>query len=66
MWTWSIWSSSPGKSEEELVSQLQGVIFRLPDAAPKEERPQYVTADEYLSGNVREKLEQAQNSIGDQ
>ena len=52
-----------GKSEEELVSQLQGVIFRLPDAAPKEERPQYVTADEYLSGNVREKLEQAQKAL---
>ena len=52
-----------GKSEEELVSQLQGVIFRLPDAAPKEERPQYVTADEYLSGNVREKLEKAQKAL---
>ena len=52
-----------GKSEEELVSQLQGVIFRLPDAVPKEERPQYVTADEYLSGNVREKLEQAQKAL---
>ena len=52
-----------GKSEEELVNQLQGVIFRLPDTAPKEERPQYVTADEYLSGNVREKLEQAQKAL---
>jgi len=43
------------KSEEEIVRELSGVIFRLPDS----DEPQYVTADEYLSGNVREKLKAA-------
>ena len=41
-----------GKTQEELIADLQGVIFRVPNA----ERARYVTADEYLSGNVREKL----------
>ena len=39
---------------EELVKELEGQIFRLPDTPPEEKK--YVTADEYLSGNVREKL----------
>ncbi len=42
------------KTEDELVKELEGQIFRIPDT-PSEER-KYVTADEYLSGNVREKL----------
>lgn len=42
-----------GKSEEEIVQELRGVIFRIPDTE------QYVTADEYLSGNVRQKLRDA-------
>ena len=42
------------KTEEELVRELEGQIFRLPDTPPEEKK--YVTADEYLSGNVREKL----------
>ena len=41
-----------GKTQEELIADLQGVIFRVPNA----ESSRYVTADEYLSGNVREKL----------
>ena len=41
-----------GKPQEELIADLQGVIFRVPAAEPA----QYVTADEYLSGNVRTKL----------
>ena len=42
------------KTENELVKELEGQIFRIPDTPPKERK--YVTADEYLSGNVREKL----------
>ncbi len=42
------------KTEDELVKELEGQIFRLPDTPLKEKK--YVTADEYLSGNVREKL----------
>ncbi len=41
-----------GKPQEEIVTELQGVIFRVPNSEPA----QYVTASEYLSGNVREKL----------
>ena len=43
-----------GKSETEIAAELSGVVFRVPG----EER--YATADEYLSGNVREKLREAE------
>ena len=49
-----------GKPREELAEELKGVIFRLPEPVPEGEKPSYVTADEYLSGNVRKKLRQAQ------
>lgn len=54
-----------GLTEEKLVQDLQGVIFLDVGSIPPEElspvsfdlnRFGYVTADEYLSGNVREKL----------
>ena len=51
-----------GKTSDELASELQGVIFRLPGPVPEGERSAYVTADEYLSGNVRRKLRQAQRA----
>ena len=51
-----------GKSSEELAAELQGVIFRVPGQAEPDGRPHYVTADEYLSGNVRRKLRQAQRA----
>ena len=41
-----------GRPQEELIGDLRGVIFKVPNAEPA----CYVTADEYLSGNVREKL----------
>ena len=47
-----------GLTEDQLAEELQGVIFRLPDLQ-NEDKPTYVTADEYLSGNVREKLRTA-------
>ena len=51
-----------GKTSEELAAELQGVIFRVPGQAEPDGRPHYVTADEYLSGNVRRKLRQAQRA----
>ena len=51
-----------GKTSEELAAELQGVIFRVPGQAEPGGRPHYVTADEYLSGNVRRKLRQAQRA----
>ena len=50
------------KSEEELVRDLQGVIFPVPGEAEEDGSPHYVTADEYLSGNVREKLKTARQA----
>lgn len=43
-----------GKTEQEVTEELAGVIFRNPVTQA------WVTADEYLSGNVREKLETAE------
>lgn len=40
--------------EEQILDDLKGVIFRLPDM--NDETNKYVTADEYLSGNVKDKL----------
>lgn len=39
-----------GKTQEELIEELEGSIYKDPISE------EYVTADEYLSGNVREKL----------
>ena len=50
--------SLTGKSAEELEKELSGVIFRVPDVKGKE--PHFVSEDEYLSGNVREKLKTAE------
>ncbi|WP_339362241.1 SNF2-related protein [Vallitalea sp. AN17-2] len=49
-----------GLSEEEIAAQLKGVIFRVPELYHTDAPPHYVTADEYLSGNVREKLRTAE------
>ena len=49
-----------GLSEEEIATQLKGVIFRVPELYNTDAPPHYVTADEYLSGNVREKLRTAE------
>lgn len=52
-----------GKSEQEIYDELQGVIFLNPLYENNRYSEQkYLTADEYLSGNVREKLETAQKS----
>ena len=45
------------KTEDELVKDLEGQIFIVPNVSEGERK--YVTADEYLSGNVREKLAMA-------
>ena len=47
------------KTEEEIATELTGVIFRLPAPVDDKGKPRYVTADEYLSGNVRQKLREA-------
>ena len=55
-------SELTNKTSDELAAELQGVIFRVPGQMEKDGTPHYVTADEYLSGNVRRKLRQAQRA----
>ena len=48
-----------GKSQEELIDELNGVIFLDPV------RGEWQTADEYLSGDVRQKLREAEAAVKD-
>ncbi len=50
-----------GKTQDELVKDLHGVIFKVPNSEPVS----YAAADEYLSGNVRAKLLIAQAAAKD-
>jgi N12 class adenine-specific DNA methylase len=56
-------SQLTGKDEDSLASELRGVIFRLPAPVGGGSKPRYATADEYLSGNVREKLREAERAV---
>ena len=48
-----------GKDKEALIQDLQGVIFADPLEKDASGEPRYYTADEYLSGDVRHKLQVA-------
>ncbi|MBQ3408105.1 MAG: DEAD/DEAH box helicase family protein [Clostridia bacterium] len=50
-------SNLTSKDKEEIISDLKGVIFKVPF------EDKYVPADEYLSGNVREKLKLAESAL---
>ena len=65
-------ASLTGLSEEQIEAELQGVIFRdvgnvepesVPSAFFQVEQYPLVTADEYLSGNVRQKLKQVRELV---
>lgn len=47
--------------KEKIINDLKGVIYKIPNIN-NEEDEKYVTADEYLSGNIRKKLEIAKLS----
>ena len=47
------------KSKEDIIKDLEGIIFKIPN------EDKYVAADEYLSGNVREKLKVAEQALLD-
>ncbi|MBQ7500905.1 MAG: DEAD/DEAH box helicase family protein, partial [Clostridia bacterium] len=53
-----------GKTEQEIAEELRGVIFLNPlnKGDDDELQPKYLPADEYLSGNIREKLGWAKKS----
>ena len=50
-------SNLTSKDKEEIISDLRGIIFKVPF------EDKYVPADEYLSGNVREKLKIAESAL---
>ena len=50
-----------GKTQEDLIQDLTGVIFPVPGTEPL----RYVTADDYLSGNVRQKLKDAREAAAE-
>ena len=52
-------SQLTGKDEEALFSELKGIVFLNPDYV-EGVNEKYLPADEYLSGNVRKKLAEAQ------
>lgn len=45
-----------GKTRDELLQDLTGVVFRVPGETTAAGEPLYQTAEEYLSGDVRKKL----------
>lgn len=55
-------SELTGQSEENIVEELKGIIFKLPDVLDENGEPVYVTADEYLSGKTKEKLAVAEKA----
>jgi N12 class adenine-specific DNA methylase len=55
-----------GFTEERIIADLRGAIYQVPYAKNMDSKPVYVTADEYLSGDIRKKLSAAllyQNSL---
>lgn len=52
-----------GKTEQELFEELKGVIFLNPEHTSENDgKDKYLSADEYLSGNVRQKLDLAKRT----
>ena len=51
-----------GKSEEEITAELRGVIFFNHESLYDSRQEKYLPADEYLSGNVRRKLEELERA----
>lgn len=53
---WTIWQNLQ-KSKDETIKELYGIIFKDP------EEDVYYNLDEYLSGNIREKLQTAKDRL---
>ena len=51
-----------GMEEYDIETALKGIIFPLPEVVNDDGRSTFVTADEYLSGNVRQKLIDAESA----
>ena len=49
-----------GKTEKVIVDELKGIIFLSPNYLIDNSQTKYVTADDYLSGNIRKKIKEAE------
>ena len=58
-------SSLSGKPTDALATDLKGIIFHDPKLGTLEDLTGWVTADEYLSGNVRQKLKDAETAAAE-
>lgn len=58
-------SSLSGKPTDALTTDLKGIIFHDPKLGTLEDLTGWVTADEYLSGNVRQKLKDAETAAAE-
>ncbi len=58
-------ASLSGKEPDEIISELKGVIYKNPLYDPGDRYAGWETADGYLSGNVREKLDAAQSAAAE-
>ena len=58
-------SKLTGKPPKAIINDLTGIIFRDPVKVDTDGNPIYLPADEYLSGNVREKLQAAKAAAND-
>ncbi len=47
-------------SEDDIANDLRGIIFKNPRSESNDDVEEYINADEYLSGNVRDKLQDAE------
>ena len=54
-----------GFEESKILEDLQGVVYRNPMKPDENGNPHLETADEYLSGNIRKKLEFMQEHFAD-
>ena len=58
-------SNLSGKPTAALTTDLKGIIFHDPKLGTLEDLTSWVTADEYLSGNVRQKLKDAETAAAE-
>ena len=59
---WTYMQQLSGKTQEDLLKDLTGIVFRVPGAVNADGTPVYQPGEEYLSGNVRQKLADARQA----
>lgn len=52
-------SSLCGKEKQQMINELHGIIYKVPHPLEPDAEERYITSDEYLSGNIKDKLDEA-------